>query len=71
MTASLMDDELIALINDHADRLVVTLDVTGAPFHAIGTVRLSAPRNVGVERKIILWLDEEPLDDSWKPEASE
>ena len=63
MTARLTDDELIALINAHADRRVATLDVAGAPFHDISTVRLSAPRNDGVERKIILWLDEEPLDD--------
>lgn len=44
-------EDLIAMIIAYADRLVATVDVTGEPFHAIGTVRPSMPRSNGTERK--------------------
>ena len=61
------DEELIKILYEHGDRLIATVDELGEPFHSIGTIRLSAERKDGVERKIILWLEPEPLDDNWEP----
>ena len=64
------DDELAASINDHLHRLVATIDIEGAPFHFLQTALLSTkrPESDGVERKIILWLEQVPLDDHWQPQ---
>ena len=61
------DEELIKVLYEHCDRLIATVDELGEPFRSLGTIRLSAERKDGVERKIILWLEPEPLDDNWEP----
>jgi hypothetical protein len=65
------DEELIKVLYEHRDRLIATVDESGEPFHSIGTILLSAERTDGVERKIILWLEPEPLDDNWEPFVKE
>jgi hypothetical protein len=42
---------------NHRDRLIATVDEWCEPCHSIGTIRLSAERKDGVERKIILGLE--------------
>jgi hypothetical protein len=63
--AYLMDDykTLERLIAQ--DRIVVTLDIEGAPFHFPVTVSLSNNSDP-TERKLILWLCPNELDHDWQ-----
>jgi hypothetical protein len=65
------DAELIRIIHKHADRLVFTVDISGEPFYRLNHAMMSAKRSDGIERKIIVWLDPQKLDDNWQPEETE
>jgi hypothetical protein len=64
---AMTDEELIKVLYEHRDRLIATIDIEGKPFHEIGTIMLSTERDDGVERRIVLWLDPDELEDNWRP----